>query len=102
MLLLTVALVMASMLASALPAFATQPTGVPGEQPDALPVEGKAPAEESGTEPAKGDANSLCGFSGINDDPNQEGDVGLVQSYGDLVAKDLEEPTRHPGDACRG
>ena len=86
-LLLTVALVMASMLASALPAFAKQPAGVPGGQPEALPGEAKAPAEETGIEPAADNGKSACRFSGINDNPYQPSDLGLVQSYGDLLAK---------------
>ena len=50
--------------------------------------------------PAPDQANSICAFSGLNDDP-AEG--GRVQSYGQLVRQGLIEPRFfNPGDACRG
>jgi hypothetical protein len=49
-------------------------------------------------------ANSICVFSGQNDDPDApfpEG--GRVQSYGQAVKAGVISPQRfNPGDACRG
>lgn len=49
-------------------------------------------------------ANSICVFSGQNDDPDEafpEG--GRTQSYGQLVKKGAASPQEfNPGDACRG
>ena len=35
-------------------------------------------------------AGSICSFSGLNDDPNEPGDEGRVQSFGDLVQEAVE------------
>lgn len=49
-------------------------------------------------------ANSICVFSGQNDDPNEPfPEDGRVQSYGQLVKKGAAAPQQfNPGDACRG
>jgi len=61
------------------------------------------PPYEQGTE----DANSICAFSGINDEPEAafpEG--GRVQSYGQLVWQNVIEPSEltsgpgTPGNYC--
>jgi len=51
-------------------------------------------------------ANSICSFSGINDNPNQAfPENGRVQSYGQLVRKGALDPTdksieERPGVLC--
>ena len=51
-------------------------------------------------------ANSICVFSGQNDDPTGtqgEGPGGRTQSYGQDVRKGFINPREfNPGDACRG
>ena len=53
-------------------------------------------------------ANSICVFSGKNDDPNApidgpNGPGGVSQSYGQENKLGLVDPhTFNPGDACRG
>jgi hypothetical protein len=55
-------------------------------------------------------ANSICVFSGLNDDPDApldgsgpNGPGGRTQSYGQDVKLGLADPTAfNPGDACRG
>src|SRR5881394_1772634 len=55
-------------------------------------------------------ANSICVFSGKNDDPGApldgsgpNGPGGVSQSYGQNVKLGLNDPhTFNPGDACRG
>jgi hypothetical protein len=55
-------------------------------------------------------ANSICVFSGLNDDPNApltggqpNGPGGQSQSYGQDNKLGLADPhTFNPGDACRG
>jgi len=57
-------------------------------------------------------ANSICVFSGLNDDPDAprvldeevapNGPGGVSQSYGQDVTLGLEPQTFNPGDACRG
>ncbi len=55
-------------------------------------------------------ANSICVFSGHNDDPGApldgsgpNGPGGTSQSYGQNVRLGLDDPhTFNPGDACRG
>ena len=55
-------------------------------------------------------ANSICAYSGLNDDPTGagpppgvNGPPGRVQSFGQDVRSDLIDPTLfNPGDACRG
>ena len=40
-------------------------------------------------------ARSICSFSGLNDTPDEEGPFGgRVQSYGQLVKKDVIEPSQ--------
>jgi hypothetical protein len=65
------------------------------QQPDIIPP------PEQGTD----HANSICSFSGINDNPNQAfPENGRVQSYGQLVRKGALDPTdksmERPGVLC--
>lgn len=40
-------------------------------------------------------ANSICSYSGLNDEPDAEGpDGGQTQSYGQLVRKGVLEPSQ--------
>jgi hypothetical protein len=52
-------------------------------------------------------ANSICAYSGQNDDPTgidpRNGPPGRVQSFGQDVRSGLIDPRLfNPGDACRG
>jgi hypothetical protein len=54
-------------------------------------------------------ANSICSFSGLNDDPNEEYPFGgRVQSFGQLIKLPEFDPAfaksigEHPGMACNG
>lgn len=50
-------------------------------------------------------ANSICAYSGLNDDPtgSHDGPPGRVQSYGQDVKMGFIDPRQfNPGDACRG
>lgn len=62
-------------------------------------VTGQDPAESTG---AREHANSICAFSGQNDDPS-EGfpHGGRVQSFGQIV-KQIGPIGGEPGDECRG
>jgi hypothetical protein len=78
--------------ASASAAFASEVIGPPG----------------SGTpnEAATSHANSVCVFSGLNDDPNSTNPLdpgGIVQSYGfSVVSQGFKALVDGPGVACRG
>ena len=58
------------------------------------------------TQPGPAHANSICSFSGQNDDPSGtqgEGPGGRTQSYGQDVRNGFISPHEfNPGDACRG
>jgi hypothetical protein len=52
-------------------------------------------------------ASSICSFSGQNDDPEEPGFEGQVQSWGQDVKKAVHAPDGSPpggvpGQACRG
>ena len=51
-------------------------------------------------------ASSICSFSGQNDDPEEPGFEGRVQSWGQDVKKAVQAggppPGGVPGQACRG
>jgi hypothetical protein len=50
-------------------------------------------------------ANSICAFSGQNDDPTGtqgHGPGGRTQSFGQDVRMGLDPRMFNPGDACRG
>ena len=48
-------------------------------------------------------ANSICSFSGLNDEPEAEfPEGGRVQSYGRLVSQDLKSELPSPGTLCNG
>ena len=85
----------------------------------ALVVLGTAGASSAGEvtgtgEPTEGPAhaNSICVFSGLNDDPTAprtldeeiapNGPGGVSQSYGQDVTLGLDPHVFNPGDACRG
>src|SRR5215213_8080089 len=54
---------------------------------------------EQGTE----QANSICSFSGLNDEPDAPApEGGRVQSYGQLVRQGAAEPSAQPGPAEPG
>ena len=64
-----------------------------------------------GTTGAPANANSICAFSGLNDDPNApitavgngNGPGGRTQSWGQDVRNGIYSPhVFTPGDACRG
>ena len=81
--------------ASASGAFASEVIGPPGSLTPTLA--------------AKLHANSICVFSGLNDNPgstNPENPGGIVQSYGySFVSKGLKGAVPSPGDplhGCRG
>ncbi len=54
--------------------------------------------------PAPQHANSICAFSGQNDDPNSPDPIeaGRVQNYGQLVRMGLKAFVPGPGVACNG
>jgi hypothetical protein len=53
--------------------------------------------------PAVERANSICAFSGQNDEPDAEfPEGGRVQSYGQLVRLGLKDVVPGPGVACNG
>ena len=80
--------------ASASAAFASEVIGPPGSGTDNVA--------------ATSHANSICVFSGLNDNPgstNPENPGGIVQSYGfSVVSKGFKEGfgIPSPGEACRG
>lgn len=52
-------------------------------------------------------ANSICAYSGLNDDPEgidpNNGPPGRTQSFGqDVRAGAIDPASFNPGDACRG
>lgn len=84
---------------------------------------GSATAVSAGEVTGKGEATpissyragSICSFSGLNDDPNEPGDMGRVQAFGDLVQEfvDIVDhrgastftgiiASEGPGTYCRG
>jgi hypothetical protein len=65
----------------------------------------------SGSDPVErtagpANANSICVFSGLNDNPDSTDPMdpgGVSQSYGQENKLGLQDPhTFNPGDACRG
>lgn len=56
-----------------------------------------------GPVPAVERANSICAFSGQNDEPDAEfPEGGRVQTYGQLVRAGLKGDAPGPGVACNG
>jgi len=47
-------------------------------------------------------ANSICSFSGLNDDPDDPVEGGRVQSYGQIVAAGFKAFAPSPGEYCNG
>jgi hypothetical protein len=64
------------------------------------------PGSLTPNEAATSHANSICVFSGLNDDPTStdpENPGGIVQSYGfSVVSQGLKAFAPSPGEACRG
>jgi hypothetical protein len=85
-------------------------TGANGSAAFASEVIGP-PGSGTPNEAATSDANSICVFSGLNDNPgstNPEDPGGIVQSYGfSFVSQGLKAAVPSPGDTvedggCRG
>jgi hypothetical protein len=47
-------------------------------------------------------ANSICSFSGLNDEPDDPIEGGRVQSYGQIVAAGGKAEVPSPGMLCNG
>jgi hypothetical protein len=47
-------------------------------------------------------ANSICSYSGLNDEPDDPVEGGRVQSYGQEVKKGLKAIVPSPGTLCNG
>jgi hypothetical protein len=66
----------------------------------------KGPGGNTEETAAPAHANSICAFSGLNDDPDDPEEGGRVQSWGQIpkeVRDNVLTPIgRHPGVACRG
>jgi hypothetical protein len=45
-------------------------------------------------------ANSICSYSGLNDDPDDPDDPGRVQSYGKIVSQGGKDFAPSPGSYC--
>lgn len=53
--------------------------------------------------PAAERANSICAFSGLNDEPDADfPEGGRVQTYGQIVRLGLKDFAPSPGVACNG
>lgn len=64
---------------------------------------GPAGAANGQTERGPEHANSICSFSGLNDDPEAEfPEGGLTQSYGQLVRQGLKSAVPSPSQLCNG
>ena len=74
----------------------------------AAPALAQGPPETPGVETGTDHANSICSFSGLNDEPEAEfPEGGRVQSYGQLVSQGALDPTdkspenfERPGVLC--
>jgi poly(3-hydroxybutyrate) depolymerase len=68
-----------------------------------LAVAGIAPASAAGqVERGPEHANSICSFSGLNDDPDDPVEGGRVQSYGQIVAAGDKAFVPSPSLLCNG
>ncbi len=47
-------------------------------------------------------ANSICSFSGLNDEPDDPEEGGRVQSYGQIVRAGGKAFVPSPGELCNG
>jgi len=47
-------------------------------------------------------ANSICSFSGLNDEPDDPEEGGRVQSYGQIVRAGFKAEVPSPGTLCNG
>lgn len=47
-------------------------------------------------------ANSICSFSGLNDEPDHAEEGGRVQSYGQIVRAGGKQFVPSPGELCNG
>lgn len=65
-------------------------------------IAGEVTGRGASTPVQSGIATSVCSYSGLNDDPGEDG-FGMIQSYGQLVrSMGGFDPTffLHPGNAC--
>lgn len=68
-----------------------------------LAVAGIAPASAAGqVERGPEHANSICSFSGLNDEPDDPEEGGRVQSYGQIVRAGGKAFVPSPGMLCNG
>ena len=68
-----------------------------------LTVAGIAPASAAGqVERGPEHANSICSFSGQNDEPDDPEEGGRVQSYGQIVRAGGKAFVPSPGMLCNG
>lgn len=68
-----------------------------------LAVAGIAPASAAGqVERGPEHANSICSFSGLNDEPDDPEEGGRVQSYGQIVKAGGKAFAPSPGLYCNG
>lgn len=64
---------------------------------------GLAPAHAEGqVEKGPDHANSICSFSGLNDNPDDPVEGGRVQSYGQIVRAGFKAEVPSPGLLCNG
>ncbi len=64
---------------------------------------GASPASAQGqVERGPEHANSICSFSGLNDEPNDPVEGGRVQSYGQIVKAGGKSQVPSPGLLCNG
>lgn len=66
----------------------------------AAPALAKGPPENPGVETGTDHANSICAFSGLNDEPDDPVEGGRVQSYGQIVKAGGKAEVPSPGFAC--
>jgi len=64
---------------------------------------GIAPSHAEGqVEKGPDHANSICSFSGLNDEPDDPEEGGRVQSYGQIVRAGGKAEAPSPGLLCNG
>ncbi len=68
----------------------------------AAPALAQGPPENPGVETGPDNANSICSFSGLNDEPDDPEEGGRVQSYGQIVSQGGKAFVPSPGTLCNG
>ena len=63
-------------------------------------VSGNAAFAQGQVEQGPEHANSICSFSGLNDEPDDPEEGGRVQSYGQIVSHGGKAFAPSPGDYC--